>query len=246
MWNLPIFYPLGLFLPDFTVSSMADGTLAAVLVLLSGGDDAAAGSASSTAGVGARDTTPSHDVRDDSNDETKQDEGDDDNDDDGQKESENLWRQMLAHDFGFCYQWDVRCGDPDGTLKGNMHLRTFRGPDEGEEARRRFRRNSRGQRLRRLRSRDSSFLRTDEEMVASNAFESWKRWEKLRLAFDMEARGGWVPHPLTIYRMIPFGPSRMRNSSLSVPSSFDVPNYGAPLKTGAKISTRADESDAIS
>mmetsp|Transcript_21537 Transcript_21537/g.46575 ORF Transcript_21537/g.46575 Transcript_21537/m.46575 type:complete len:746 (+) Transcript_21537:84-2321(+) len=50
--------------------------------------------------------------------------------DDGETESENLWRQMLARDFGFCYDWDVRCGDEDGTLKGEMHLRTFRDPDE--------------------------------------------------------------------------------------------------------------------
>eukprot|EP00562_Extubocellulus_spinifer_P035538 CAMPEP_0178691382 /NCGR_PEP_ID=MMETSP0699-20121125/6589_1 /TAXON_ID=265572 /ORGANISM="Extubocellulus spinifer, Strain CCMP396" /LENGTH=629 /DNA_ID=CAMNT_0020336603 /DNA_START=171 /DNA_END=2060 /DNA_ORIENTATION=- len=119
--------------------------------------------------------------------------GDDGNDDDDQKQSESLWRQMLAHDFGFCYEWDVRCGDPDGTLKGNMHLRTFRSPDDGEAAQGRFRCNSRGQRCRSFRSRGHSFLRTDEEMVASNAFESWKRWEKLRLAFNIEARGGWVP-----------------------------------------------------
>eukprot|EP00562_Extubocellulus_spinifer_P016789 CAMPEP_0178609262 /NCGR_PEP_ID=MMETSP0697-20121206/38560_1 /TAXON_ID=265572 /ORGANISM="Extubocellulus spinifer, Strain CCMP396" /LENGTH=604 /DNA_ID=CAMNT_0020247841 /DNA_START=1 /DNA_END=1810 /DNA_ORIENTATION=- len=33
-----------------------------------------------------------------------------------------------------------------------------------------------------------SFLSTSEEMVADSAFESWKRWERLRLRFDREAR----------------------------------------------------------
>ena len=176
--------------------------------------------------------------------------------DDGETECENLWRQMLARDFGFCHNWDVRCGDEDGTLKGEMHLRTFRDPDEADGGRntrcwagkacrsgivdattadkkecgdgsgntdiceqqqqlpRMLMRCSRCQTARycdracqvahhrhhkldckKWSSSDlpcgfvgGSFLCTNEEMVASDAFESWKRWERLRLRFDKEAR----------------------------------------------------------
>jgi len=98
---------------------------------------------------------------------------DDEDDEDGLEAAENLWRLILGRDFGFCYNWDVRCGNPDGTLKGNMHLRTFRDPDEAAAT------SSYG---------EQAFLRTDQEMIAGDAFESWKRWERLRLRFDKEAR----------------------------------------------------------
>ena len=123
--------------------------------------------------------------------------GDDDNDDDDQKESENLWRQMLARDFGFCHNWDVRCGDEDGTLKGNMHLRTFRDPDEAEYI------DAEGDGRGSSSSPDeAAFLRTDQEMIADDSFESWKRWERLRLRFDKEARSSAIAlagdHPLAL------------------------------------------------